>query len=270
MKDLEVRVLGPVEVVRGGQQVALAGQTTLTVLAGLAVAPHRVISVETLIDYVWDADLPANPRAALHNGVSRLRRVLPEGALETFGRGYRLRADADDLDLLSFNRQLAAAWRAIDRGHDQAAVTALDGAIRLWREPLLCNIDSPALHREVVPQLTERYLEAVEARAELCLRIGAPGAMVDELAVVARAYPLREHITGLLMIALTRVGRRPDALFAYDCMRRALRDQLGIDPAVSLKDLHVKILRADPDLAIRGHRGARRPWCLPGELPGLC
>lgn len=266
MKDLEVRVLGPVEVVRAGRQVALAGRTTLTVLAGLAVAPHRVISVDTLIDYVWDRDLPANPRAALHNGVSRLRRVLREGALETLGRGYRLCADADELDLLSFDRQLATAWRSIDRGHDQMALIALDGAISLWREPLLCNVDSPTLHREVVPRLTERYLEAVEVRAELCLRVGVPGAMVDELAVVARAYPLREHITGLLMIALTRVGRRAEALFAYDCMRRTLRDQLGIDPAVSLRDLHVKILRADPDLAIRG----RRAWCLPGELPGHC
>jgi DNA-binding SARP family transcriptional activator len=270
VKDLEVRVLGPVEVVRGGRQVALAGRTTLTVLAGLAVAPHRVIAVDALIDYVWDADLPANPRAALHNGVSRLRRVLPEGALETLGHGYRLRADADDLDLLRFERDLAAAWQAIDRGHDEIALTALDGAIHLWREPLLCNVESPSLLREVLPRLTERYLQAVEMRAELCLRLGVPGATVEELGVAARAYPLREHITGLLMIALTRVGRRVDALVAYDSLRCALRDQLGIDPAVPLRDLHVKILRAEPDLAIRARLGARRPWHLPGELPGLC
>lgn len=270
MKDLEVRVLGPVELVRGGEPVALAGRTTLTVLAGLAVAPHRVISVDTLADYVWDADLPVNPRAALHNGVSRLRRVLPEGALETLGRGYRLRANADDLDLLCFDRHLTAAWQAIERGHDQAALTALDDAIGLWREPLLCNVESPSLHREVVPRLTERYLQAVEARAEVCLRLGVPGAMVEDLGVVARAYPLREHITGLLMIALARVGRRVDALVAYDSLRCALRDQLGIDPAVSLRDLHVKILRADPDLTMRSRRGGRHPWSLPGELPGLC
>src|SRR5215472_2791924 len=95
VSDLEIRVLGPVEVLRGGRQVPLGGRTTLTLLAGLAVAPRRVVSVNTLIGYVWDADLPDNPRAALHNGVSRLRRILGEGTLETLGLGYRLRVGTD-------------------------------------------------------------------------------------------------------------------------------------------------------------------------------
>lgn len=254
MGDLEVRVLGPVEVLRGGRQVPLGGRTTLTLLAGLAVAPRRVVSVYTLIDYVWDADLPGNPRAALHNGVSRLRRILGEGTLETLGLGYRLRVDTDDLDLLRFDRHLGAAWQAIDRGRDETALTALDDAIHLWREPLLGNVDSPLLHREVVPRLTDRYLEAVETRAELCLRLGVTRALVEELAVVARAYPLRERIAAQLMIALARSGRRADALVAYNSLRCALRDELGVDPTAALKDLHVKILRADPDLTIGGPR----------------
>ena len=258
VSDLEIRVLGPVEVLRGGRQVPLGGRTTLTLLAGLAVAPCRVVSVGTLIDYVWDDDLPENPRAALQNGVSRLRRVLGADSLETHGRGYRLRVGPDDLDLLRFDRQLTAAWHAIDRGRDEAAMTALGDAIRLWREPLLSNVDSPLLHRQVVPRLIDRYLEAVETRAELCLRLGAPRALVEELAVVARAYPLRERIAAQLMIALARSGRRADALVAYNSLRCALRDELDIDPAAALRDLHVKILRADPDLVI-ADRHRHRP-----------
>jgi DNA-binding SARP family transcriptional activator len=270
VNDLEVRVLGPVEVLRGGRQLPLGGSTMLTLLAGLAVAPHRVISVDTLIDYAWDADLPDNPRAALHNGVSRLRRILGEGTVETLGRGYRLRVEADDLDLLRFDRMLTAAWKAIDGGRDETALTALDEAINLWREPLLGNVGSPSLHREAGPRLTERYLEAVEARAELCLRLGVPGMLVQELAVVTRAYPLRERITGQLMIALARVGRRADALVVYNSLRCALRDELGIDPTAALRDLHVKILRADPDLTIGGPR-RRQPPCrnaVAGTLRG--
>jgi DNA-binding SARP family transcriptional activator len=248
--DIEVRVLGPVEVLRGGRQVPPGGPTTLTLLAGLAVAPGRVVSADTLIDYVWDAALPGNPRAALHNGISRLRRLLGEGRLERLGRGYRLSVDADGLDMLRFDRQLAAARQAIARGRDDSALPALDEAIGLWREPLLGNVDSPSLHREVVPQLTERYLEAVETRAELYLRRGVPGALLEQLAVVARAYPLREHLAGQLMIALARAGRRADALVAYNSLRCALREELDIDPTTALRDLHVKILRADRNLTL--------------------
>jgi len=250
MTDLEVRVLGPVELLRSGRRVSLNGRTTLTVLAGLALAPGRAVSVDTLIDYIWEADLPGHPRAALHNGVSRLRRLLGAGRLETVGRGYRLRADAGDLDLLRFDRQLAAARQATSRGREEAAIGALDDAIRLWREPLLGNVDSPSLHREFAPGLTERYLEAVELRAELCLRLGRHGPLVAELAKVARAYPLREHLTAQLMIALVRAGRRADALVAYNALRRVLREELDIDPAAALKDLQVKILRADPGLGL--------------------
>jgi DNA-binding SARP family transcriptional activator len=266
--DLEIRVLGPIEVLRGGNQVSL-GRTTLTLLAGLAVAPRRVISVDALIDYIWDAEPPRNPRAALHNGVSRLRRILGEGSVETHGWGYRLDADAGDVDLLRFDGHLAAARQATALGLDEAAVAALDDAIHLWREPLLGNVDSPSLHREVVPRLTERYLEAVESWAELRLRLGIPGAL-EELAAVARAYPLREHLTGQLMIALVRDGRRADALVAYNSLRRALREELGINPAAALVNLNVKILRADPEVGIAA---SRRPQPADGNavastLPG--
>jgi DNA-binding SARP family transcriptional activator len=243
-------VLGPVEVLRDGRLVPPGGPTTLTLLAGLAVVPDRVVSVDTLIDYVWDAALPGNPRAALHNGISRLRRLLGQGSIDRLGRGYRLSVDHECLDILRFDRQLAAARHAIGRGRDDSALTALDEAIGLWREPLLGNVDSPPLHREVVPRLTERYLEAVETRAELYLRRGVPGALLEELAVVARAYPLREHLAGQLMIALARAGRRADALVAYNSLRCALREELDIDPTAALRDLHVKILRADRDLTI--------------------
>jgi DNA-binding SARP family transcriptional activator len=276
--DLEFRVLGPVEVMRGGHRVALGGRTTLTLLAALAVSPCRVISVDTLIDYVWNTQLPDHPRAALHNGVSRLRRLLGEDILETLGWGYRLRVDAPGLDLLQFDQHLAAARQAIAAGRDEAALTALDDAIRLWQEPLLGNVDSPSLHREVVPQLTERYLGAVESRAELCLRRGVRGALVEELAAVARAHPLRERITGQLMIALVQAGRRADALVAYNSLKRTLRDELGIDPTDALKDLHVKILRADPDLGTADPPRPRpasfapqapRPADRPSRLPSI-
>ncbi len=264
MSALEFRVLGPVEVSNDGELVALNGSTTLTLLAGLLISPNRVVPVDTLIEWVWDGRLPAHPRAALHNGVSRLRRLVGEDLVETLAWGYRLHIDADRVDLLRFDRLLAAADQAAARGMAGNALAALDEAVGLWRAPLLGNIDSSALHREMVPLLTERYLGAVEERAGLCLRLGRPGPLAEELSEVVRAYPFRERIVGQLMVALVRSGRQADALAAYDTLRRALNEELGIDPLAALRDLQVKILRADPglDLAAPAVRGTLDSFSL--------
>ena len=47
------------------------------------------------------------------------------------------------------------------------------------------------------------------------------------------------------MIALVKSGRRADALAAYDRLRQALAEELGIDPSPALQALHTRILRAD-------------------------
>jgi DNA-binding SARP family transcriptional activator len=249
-----------VEVLDAGQLVPLSGTTILTLLAGLLISPNRVIPAQTLTEWVWGAALPAHPRAALHSGVSRLRRLVGPDIVETRAWGYRLRIDACRLDLLHFDRLLAVADEAVAAGLADQAVTALDEAVGLWRAPLLGNIDSPTLRREVLPRLTERYLGAVEERAELRLRLGrggALGALAEELSEAVRAHPFRERIVGQLMVALVRSGRQVDALAAYDTLRRALNEELGIDPLPALQDLRVKILRADPGLDTTPARAGR-------------
>ncbi len=159
--------------------------------------------------------------------------------------GYRLAVDGKNLDVTRFHEHLTAARHAAAGRHDEAAISALDEAIALWREPVFGNVASKTLHDEVVPQLTDRYLEAVELRAELCLRSGRHGTLAGELSAVARAHPLRERLTGQLMIALASTGRQADALTTYNSLRRTLREELGIDPSALLQDLYMRILRAD-------------------------
>jgi DNA-binding SARP family transcriptional activator len=242
--ELEICVLGPVQALRGGVPLALGGRTT-TVLASLAVARGQVNSVETLIDHVWGTELPANPRAALHNGVSRLRHLLGGNVLQRVSWGYRLAVDGKNLDVARFNEHLTTAMQAAAAHRDESAISTLDAALALWRQPVFGNVASRALHDEVVPRLTERYLQAVELRAELCLRSGQHRMLAEELSEVARAHPLRERLTGQLMIALALTERQADALIAYDTLRRTLRDELGIDPSALLQDLHMRILRAE-------------------------
>jgi DNA-binding SARP family transcriptional activator len=248
---LELRVLGPVEILRGGVPEALPGRTTTIILAALALSPNRIVPNDTLIDWIWGARLPARPRGALQSGVSRLRRLVGEDLVETAGFGYRLRATADQLDLVGFDELADLASRVSGDGGPERALTSLDRALRLWRGFPLSNVDSPALRRDMLPGLTERYLRAVELRSDLCLRLGRYPTVVQELSVVVPQFPFHERLTGQLMIALVKSGRRADALGAYDRLRRSLADDLGIDPSEALQALQGRILRADEGWVVR-------------------
>jgi DNA-binding SARP family transcriptional activator len=265
-----LRVLGPVEVVRGGIPEALpGGRTTTIILAGLALSPNRIVPGDTLIDWTWGARLPARPRGALQSGVSRLRRQIGEDLVETAGFGYRLHASAGQLDLVRFDELTGQAARAADDGAPEQALISLDRALRLWRGFPLSNVDSPALRRDLLPGLTERYLRAVEQRSDLCLRLGRYSAVVQELSVVVPRHPFHERLAGQLMIALVKSGRRADALAAYDRLRRSLAQELGIDPGEALQALQGRILRAQDGLLMITHEIDQQRSSWPHGTPPM-
>lgn len=260
MSDIQFRVLGPVELLRDGEPVPLGGNTTLALLAGLLTSPNRIVPASRIIEWLWSGKLPEHPRAALHNGVSRLRRLVGPGFLSTHAGGYCLHADAGHLDLLGFDQLRAAARDAISRGAVAEAMKALDEAVGLWQEPLLSNVESAVLCDEVIPQLTERYLAAVEERASLYIRFGRPDAITQHLSAVVSRHPFRERLVGQLMAVLTRTGRRADAISAYTVLRRTLREELGIDPGAEVQSLLVTILREDPVMTSRPVSGRQLRW----------
>jgi class 3 adenylate cyclase/tetratricopeptide (TPR) repeat protein len=63
---------------------------------------------------------------------------------------------------------------------------------------------------------------------------------------------MRERLRGQLMLALYRSGRQAEALAAYQDARRALIDELGIEPGPTVRALEQGILRQDPALGWRG------------------
>jgi DNA-binding SARP family transcriptional activator len=245
MTDIQFRTLGPVALLRDGEPVSLGGNTMLALLAGLLTSPNRIVPVSKIIEWVWSGKPPDHPRDALHNGISRLRRLVGAGLLSTHAGGYCLHAHVGNLDLLRFDQLREAARDAVPRGAAAAAMDALDQAVGLWQEPLLSNVESPTLREEVVPQLTERYLAAVEERASLYIRFGRPDVIVHELSAVVFRHPFRERLVGRLMVALACSGRRADAIGAYTTLRRTLREELGIDPSAEVQRLLVKILREE-------------------------
>ena len=69
------------------------------------------------------------------------------------------------------------------------------------------------------------------------------------------------------MLALYRSGRQAEALAAYRHARRALVDEIGVEPGRELRRLHDAILRQDPALDAVRRRGAAAEAAAPRSRP---
>src|SRR5690349_460570 len=99
---LELRILGPLEVVKGGVTVSLGGVKPRMLLATLALNHGRAVSVDQLIEVLWPGDPPKSATANVQTYVSSLRALLGSDRLVTKAPGYRLCLRSAEFDLLRF------------------------------------------------------------------------------------------------------------------------------------------------------------------------
>lgn len=269
-----VRVLGRIEVLVGDRPVDLGGAKPAAVLAVLLLhAPHGV-STDRLVDALWEDEPPRTARKSLHVHVSRLRKALPAGMVESEPRGYALRLDGTQVDLHEFRRLAERGREALEDGDARTASIALHEALALWRGPALDGLDGEPFARLAAARLEDERLAALELRIEADLGLRRHTALVGELESLVAEHPFRESFRRQLMLALYRSGRQTDALAAYRETRRFLADELGLEPGPELRELEAAVLRQDPSIeapAARTPRGgrSRRPALLAAAALGL-
>ncbi|GAA0216926.1 BTAD domain-containing putative transcriptional regulator [Saccharothrix mutabilis subsp. mutabilis] len=222
-------ILGPLEVwTDAGEVVAVGGPKPRALLTALLLDVGRVV------------DFRGESANAVQARVSRLRRGLPDGLIESTGGGYRIVVDPDDVDVHRFERLAAEGRRLLVAGAAQRAAGALREALGLWRGPAL--VDLPGA-RARVARLEEARLAATEDLVEA--ELATSGTSVGRLRELVDAHPFRERLRGQLMRALHDDGRTADALAEFDRARRLLRDELGVDPSDELSAVHLALLRAE-------------------------
>jgi DNA-binding SARP family transcriptional activator len=245
---MEFRILGPLEVWAEGGEVSLGGPKPRALLAVLLLHPGEVVPADRLIDELWGEDSPERAAAALRVNVSRLRKALPPDVLTTRSPGYVIRVEPDELDLHRFERLVDEGRSLLARGLAAEASERLCDALSLWRGPALADFAYQSFAQAAIARLEEIRLAAVELRIEADLALGRHDELVGELEALVAEHPLRERLRRYLMMALYRSGRQAEALDAYQDARRALVDELGIDPSPALQELERAILRQDPAL----------------------
>ena len=249
---MEFRVLGPLEVADNGHQVDLGGPTQRALLAILLLHANEVVSVERLVDELWGDEPPATAVRTLQAHVSRLRSALNgsgEGRVETRGHGYVLHVRDGELDADRFRDRIEEARGRLAAGDADSAAATLEEALAIWRGPVLAGLARNSFARSDVARLEELRLAATEERVEADLARGRHAELVPELEQLVERHPLRERMRGQLMLALYRCDRQAEALSIYQDGRRALAEDLGLEPSQRLRQLEQQILERDAALA---------------------
>src|SRR5882757_7259896 len=114
---LELRILGPLVLLRDGAPTFIGGVKPRQLLATLALHHGRAVSVDHLIEVLWPHDPPRSAHANVQTYVSAVRAQLGEHRLRRQAPGYRLELGADELDLVRFEQadsgpaDALALWR---------------------------------------------------------------------------------------------------------------------------------------------------------------
>src|SRR4051794_14550812 len=238
---MRVGVLGPLEVERDGERVAVGGGRLRALLACLALDAGRPLTTGRLVDALWEDDLPADQVHALQSLVSRLRRALGNGSLVAPAPGgYRLDVEVDAHEF----ERLAAEGRAASE--PQTAARVLREALDLWRGPALADLSDYRFAAQAADRLQDLRVTVLADRIEADLALGDGARLVPELEALCAEHPLHERLAGQLIAALYSAGRQADALAAYERVRRRLADELGVPPSAELQRAHMAVLRDKP------------------------
>jgi DNA-binding SARP family transcriptional activator len=238
----------------------------------LLLEPNRVVTIERLVDAVWDTTPPSTAKEQVRICVSAIRRTLAgggqPGAVVTRPPGYSIQCTDRELDLLAFDYLVASGRRGLGSGRPDDAVGAFRDALRMWRGTVpLAGVRSQ-LVQSIGTQLAERRLAVVEEYIDVRLRLGQHHELISELVELVTANPFRERLRARLMIALYRTGRQAEALHTYRSGRQLFVEELGLEPGAELRRLERAILAGEVADVLEPEEAAR-PVPVRAAVPRL-
>jgi DNA-binding SARP family transcriptional activator len=254
---MDVRILGPLQVLRDGSELDLGRPKQRLLFAVLACSRGETVSVDRLVDELWGQAPPPRVASSLQAYVSKLRHVLEPDrpartsptVLITRAPGYALLLDPEQLDAARFARGAEETRRLLEDRRFERAYEVGRTALGWWRGDVLEDLGDEEVARRERPRWEEVRAGVTEDHLEAAVELGLHVTAITDLERLLATNPLRERAIGLLVRSLYLSGRPVEALERYRTYREQLQDELGLVPGSDLRALETAILQHDPALA---------------------
>ncbi len=244
--------------VDGLDRYRLGSRKARALLRELALARGQPVSVDRLVDALWESRPPAEPSAQLAVIVSRLRRVLGADRITLGDAGYRLHYDWMDFEAVE--ALVDDAERRLATGHFAAALSSANGAAAV-----MAGATDAA---DVMAQRLASRVRHLSIRA--LLASGDVAAAVENARRAIDADPLDEEAVRLGLASMAAAGQSAAALLLFESFRERMADELGASPSPATVLAHRAILRGEsvPDVIVRAPPSMSRSRELRGLLAG--
>lgn len=248
----EFKVLGGLQIINGDRVCTPTAPKVRQVIALLLLSGNQVVNLDHLIEELWDERPPRSAVTTTQTYIYQVRKLIAEERLEEPGRellvtkasGYVLQVAPEQVDANVFRRLVREGRQHMDGGRPEDASATLREALDLWQGVALADVTCGRVLEPYAVLLEEQRLRALELRIQADLELGLHRELVGELKALVATHPLNEWFHGQLITALGRVGRRSEALAAYQRLRTVLDDELGLEPTPELQRLQLEVLNA--------------------------
>ena len=266
-------VLGAIRARRGPVELDLGPNQQRAILAFLLVRANHLVSVDDLVELLWETEPPASALNVIHKYVGGIRRLLePDLAARASGRwltrhgaAYRLAVGDDMSDLASFRRLVEGAESARAANRPADALDLLTEALGLRRGACGEGLELYGRNRDCFSAVDQEYVAAVVQAADAALASAQPRRILPSLRQFAASESLDESLQSRLMLALAASGQQAVALAHYQKVRDRLAAELGVDPGPEMRSAHSRVLRQELTPPRSG--GAPSPLVPPAQLP---
>ncbi|MEM7324005.1 MAG: BTAD domain-containing putative transcriptional regulator [Actinomycetota bacterium] len=257
---MQFGLLGPLEVLANGRAKPLGTRKERLLLA-LLLTDRSVVSLDRIVDALWEADPPGKPATSIRSYVSNIRRTLGEHVddprtlvvSEDSGYSLNLSNQTHAGQTVDISVDVDRFENLVDRAGDEVDPTVvaeqLDQALLLVRGEPLADMAYAEFAQPEIRRLTELVLSTEERRFEVGLQLGQAARILPRVSALVEAHPLRDALRQAHMAALALTGRSAEALRSYQEHRSRLVDEMGIEPGPTIRELEARILAEDGPFA---------------------
>lgn len=271
---MQLSVLGDLSVQDTGRDITPRQGKLRTILALLALNEGKTVSTDAIIAEIWHGSPPDRALGTIHTYVYEIRKALDRRTRGDGGRILATRPNGYALDLQDVSFDFDRFELLVGEGSAQVSGTSEElerarsrfgEALALWRGEPLGNVPCGERLDRHVTWLEERRRQVLEMRLETDMRLGRFPELIGELKVLVERHPFHERFHELLMLALSRTGRRAEGLQVFQKLRERFTGELGLDPGPGVQRVHQELLAGEAESAAPPVRSTAEP--IPRDSP---